>query len=412
MNHKKIFLIALVVLSTNRQSTAGGFQINTQGIKAMTLGGSLASYAADASTVFYNPGGMGFLKKNGITIGGVYLMPQSAYLSPLSGKQVDMKSQTFLPAHFYAAYKINEQFSAGVSFNSPFGLGTEWDNNWEGRYISQKAKLNTYFIQPTGSVNLSENFGVGAGFVYALGNAELTKAIPVASDKTSFGTSNLKGDGHGIGFNIGVYIKSEDKITFAVSYRSKIKIELNNGKASFSDIPSSLASTFPASTTFTTSVKLPSAISLGLSYAITDDIRLHFELDYTGWNVYDSLVFTFPYQYADLNAASHYARNYKNTVAIRLGTNWNVTEKISLRGGVAYDQSPVKDGYVTPDLPDANKVSFAAGISFKLGDKFNIDAGYEFETLKERQDVNTETNLSGSYKTFIHAAGLGINYNF
>jgi long-chain fatty acid transport protein len=72
----------------------------------------------------------------------------------------------------------------------------------------------------------------------------------------------------------------------------------------------------------------------------------------------------------------------------------------------------VKDGYVTPDLPDANKVSFAAGISFKLGDKFNIDAGYEFETLKERQDVNTETNLSGSYKTFIHAAGLGINYNF
>lgn len=405
----------LLFLAGTHFCAAGGFQINAMGIKAMSMGGSLSAWAHDASIVFYNPGGMGFLddkNKFYFSAGGVFIMPKSSYLSPLTGKQTDMEAQNFIAPHFYGSYRISDFLSAGVSFNSPYGLGTKWNNDWEGKYISQEASLQSFYLQPAVSANISEKLGVGAGFIYAFGNAELKKAIPVETATSPYGTGILKGKGNGMGFNAGVYMKMDDKISFAVAYRSKIKIEVNSGDASFTGIPESLSETFPATTSFTTTVKLPAVISLATSYKFNDNIQGHFEINYTGWHVFDSLVFTFPYQYTELNTANHYGRKYQNVVAVRAGAAFRITRNFAVRAGAAYDQTPVKNGYVTPDAPDANKYAFTGGISVNFSKNLSVDISYGAESLKERQDENNETGFGGSFKSFVHAGGLGINYEF
>ncbi|MBK7856278.1 MAG: outer membrane protein transport protein [Bacteroidetes bacterium] len=205
------FLPFLLVLYF--QSFGGGFQINTMGQRALSMGGSLTALSLDASVTFFNPGGMSFLKNNSIMIGTTAIMPKTAFLSALDGKQVDMESQIFFPFYAYGTYHINEKISAGISINTPFGLGTKWNDEWEGRYITQEAKLKTIYFQPTLSYKVSEKFAIGAGVVFTTGKAELKKATPIQSSSSSFGTGTLKGSANGFGFSVGAFISLIKNIT-------------------------------------------------------------------------------------------------------------------------------------------------------------------------------------------------------
>lgn len=412
MRRSHYFLTTITFLFYSSKIFGGGFQINTQSQKASSMGGSLTGVALDASVTFFNPGGMVFLPKSCALIGATGIMPKSAYLSPLTGTQTDMESQTFLPFHVYGAFKLNEKLALGLSINTPYGLGTKWDKNWEGRYISQEAKLASFYFQPTVAYKVSEKLGIGAGFVYAHGTASVKKAVPVESSSTSYGTAELKGNGDNFGFNAGLQVTFSDELSAGISYRSKIKIKVKDGDATFTDIPASLQGQFPSSTTFNTTVNLPSVLSVAVGYHVTKEVLIHLETNLTGWSSYDSLNFTFPSAYPALNASGKNARKYKDAIAVRLGVQYSATKKLDIRAAAAFDQSPVKDGYVTPDLPDANKYVFALGLTFKISEALHVDASYLFETFTERQDVNKETMFGGSYKTLIHAAGLGINYNF
>ena len=76
------------------------------------------------------------------------------------------------------------------------------------------------------------------------------------------------------------------------------------------------------------------------------------DFNFTGWSVYDSLKFEFT-DNTTLNYSE--AKKYKSVIAIRLGAEYKYSRKLDLRAGIAYDQSPVKDGYLSPELPDANQ---------------------------------------------------------
>ncbi len=388
-------------------SCAGGFQINTQGQKANSMAGVATGLGTDASSVFFNPGALSLQEKSNIMLGINYISPRASYLSPYNGN-VDAQKQHFTPFYLYGFYKI-KKFSVGLGVNNPYGLGTDWGNDWEGKYIIQKINLTTYYIQPTVAYRITDKIGIGAGFVYTTGSALVKKAVPVTGNTTSWGEVELKGTGHGFGFNAGVFVRFDEKATVGLNYRSKVKMKLKDGDASFSDIPASLAFQFPASTTFNSSLNLPSTLSLGIAYNFTEKLNIAFDLNLTGWAVYDSLNFEFP-DYESLDSRSE--RNYKNAVAARLGARYKVTPKLDVRAGIAFDQSPVRDGYLSPELPDANKSVLSFGAGYRITEKFSADLAFMFENLSERSDTNKETGFSGKYKTNVTIVGLGLNYQF
>jgi long-chain fatty acid transport protein len=390
-------------------SFAGGFQINTQGQKSTSMGGSVSSVALDGSVVFYNPGALAFINHSYFNAGVSLIVPKTSYLGQ-SGVKESMPGQVYTPFSLYAAYAWKPKVNVGLAINTPFGLGTKWDSNWSGRYITQEAKLNALNIQPTLSYKFNDHLSIGVGPMIVLGNADLTKALPYTSSAGD-AVVELKGTGTSVGANAGInYINGN--YSLGIAYRTSTKIDISSGDASFTNVPNSLLQigTIPSSASFETSVTLPSVLSVGMGYNVTPKVLITLDMNYTGWKVYDSLNFIFA-DNAQLD--SRQARNYKNAVAVRAGIQYIKTDRITLRAGLAFDQTPVQDGYVSPELPDANRLIYAAGLSYKLKGNFSVDFSLMYENVKERKEVdNMQTNFNGTYKTNLVVGGLGLQYEF
>jgi long-chain fatty acid transport protein len=102
---------------------------------------------------------------------------------------------------------------------------------------------------------------------------------------------------------------------------------------------------------------------------------------------------------------------YKNTVAFCLGGQYKITESFCVRLGISYGLSPIQNGYVTPETPDANRVNYTLGLGYAITKKFGVNASVLFTSFK-RTDTNMETNLSGTYQTNVVAPGLSLFYKF
>ncbi|MFN0190117.1 MAG: OmpP1/FadL family transporter [Bacteroidia bacterium] len=389
---------------------AGGYQINTQSQKGLSMGGSVTGLAMDASVSFYNPAGLSALDSNYFNFGACFLLPKTAFLGPYGGTE-QLSAKSISTFYLYGNYILNSKLTLGLSINNPFGLGTEWDANWSGRYVTQEARISTLFVQPTIAYKVNERFSVGVGPVIVTGNTKFRRALNVLNQDGSDGQLELKGAGNGFGFNAGIFA-GFGKTTVGVSYRSEVKLDIENGNAVYSNIPSSLIlnGTFPNNTKYISSFTLPSVISLGIGRVLNEKFTANVDFNFTGWSVVDSLVFSYP-DYPGLNTSS--ARNLKNSFAIRVGAKYQYSERMQLRGGIGYDQSPVPNGYVNPELPDADKIILGAGCTYRLKSGWSLEGTFSFEDLRERkEEKNRQENINGTYKSYIYVLGLGLQYQF
>lgn len=188
-------------------------------------------------------------------------------------------------------------------------------------------------------------------------------------------------------------------------------MKADNQSATFTNIPGAAAASFPASNTFTTALPLPSELTLGFGYKATNKLTLALDYIFTGWSAYDSLNINFGTKTSTLDI-SRSARLYKNTSTIRLGGNYAYSKKLDLRAGVFYDQTPVQDGYVTPESPDNNRVGATLGASYKVNDALTVDFSYMHQNVPARLQKNLETNLEGTFATKVNSVGVGVSYNF
>jgi long-chain fatty acid transport protein len=389
---------------------AGGYQINTQSQKGLSMGGSVTGLAMDASVTFYNPAGLSVLDSNYFNFGACLLLPKTAFLGPYGGTE-QLSVNSFSTFYLYGNYILNSKLTLGLSVNTPFGLATEWEDNWSGRYVTQEARISTLFIQPTIAYKLNDRFSVGVGPVVVTGNTKFRSALNVLNQDGSDGQLELKGSGNGFGFNAGIFA-GFGKTSVGVSYRSEVELDIENGDAVFSNIPTSLIlnGSFPNNTNYNSSITFPSVISLGVGRVLSDKLTANLDFNFTGWGVIDSLVFSYS-DYPDLNASL--ARKLKNSFSIRVGAKYQNSERMQLRLGIGYDQSPVPDGYVNPELPDADKIILGVGCTYKLKKGWSIEGSFAYENLRERKEEgNKQDNINGTYKSYIYVLGLGLQYQF
>ena len=154
---------------------------------------------------------------------------------------------------------------------------------------------------------------------------------------------------------------------------------VKSGDAKFT-VPSSLASNFPDGK-FTSRLPLPSVTSLGFAYKINTKTTIALDINYTGWKAYDTLGFDYENNTASLIDTKS-ARNYKNTFAFRIGGDYKITTELTARLGFAYALTPVPDGYVTPETPDANRINYTAGLGYNFKKHVAINASFLFTTFK------------------------------
>lgn len=408
---KQVLLIGSLLL-TSAAAFGAAFQLNLQGVRQLAMGGTGTAVPWDAATIFYNPGGLSALK-NIQAYGSVqFLVPKSRYIESPTGTYIaESKDRTYTPFNLYVggplAYK--SKFSLGVGVYTPFGTGIKWDDNWRGRYVIQDIQLQTIFIQPTLSYKINDIVSVGAGFVIGTGSLDLQKAVPLQNQNGEDGSAKLEGNALGFGYNVGVHLRANQYLQFGISYRSSVNMKVKRGYASFS-VPSSLSSSFPY-TAFKADLALPQVVSVGIGVRPTQRLTLQLDANYVGWSSYDSLVFDYENNTSALSDTRS-PRRYKNTVILRLGGSYMINDKFTAMLGCAYDPTPVKDGYLSPDLPDNNHVMATGGLTFRPVKRLTIMGVLEYVFTPSRTGELAADNFGGKYQTKIINPGLGLTYDF
>ncbi|MDF2454267.1 MAG: fadL [Cytophagaceae bacterium] len=405
----KKLLIILISLSPFL-AQAQGFQVNLQGQKQQAMSSAGTGLALDEASVFFNPGAVSHLEKNGVSVGVSPTIAHSTFQSTSNQSQARSTSPVSTPFTAYSVWGPEEsKLKFGLGIYTPFGSTIQWEDGWSGRFQLTRLQLFSVFIQPTVSYKISDKVGIGAGFVYGIGKIDLRRDLPVVDANGNYGNAKLTGNANGIGFNAGIYLKPIEKLSIGITYRSRVDMKVNKGNAEF-NVPSSLSSNFPNGG-FSSSLPLPRVITLGVGFRATDKLLLAADVNFIGWSAYKELAFDYENNTSTLQDTKS-ERNYKDTYAFRLGGQYSIKENFHVRAGVAYQLTPVQDGYVTPELPDANKMNYSVGVGYTFAEKLTVDASFTFEDFDKRTDTNKETNFSGSYKTYIAIPGISLSYNF
>jgi long-chain fatty acid transport protein len=222
------------------------------------------------------------------------------------------------------------------------------------------------------------------------------------------GEAQLNGSANGVGFNLGAQMKFSDNLQVGVSYRSQINMSISGGSANFT-VPTSLRDSFP-NTRFDSQLPIPQVASIGIGYRI-NNWTLQADFNYTGWNSFDSLRFNFAQHTSSLQD-EHMPRHYHNTFTPRIGANYKLSKKVSVMAGAAYDPTPVANGFVSPELPDQDRIVLTCGVSIKPIPRLTILAAFEATDGIKRAATYNYAGFDGTYKTEAATPGIGLYYNF
>ncbi len=403
---RKITLLLLSSFFLSMTVFAGGYQVRLQGNKQNGMGLVGTSLNMGSSSIFYNPGALSLMKDRlHFELGASGVMSNIDFQMAGTNSNWQTENPTSTPFYVYGAGKVNDMITVGVGVYTPYGSTAKWADDWAGKLLIQNISLSAIFVQPTISFNFNDKFGIGGGFIFAIGNVEINKAINYSNDANA----NLKGSTTSYGYNLGAFYKATDKLSFGVDYRSKITMKMEGGDATFT-VPTALQTTIPTDNKFNAELPLPANLDFSVSYQATEKLLLAFELDWVMWGTYESLDFTFEQQGALLNSSN--PRNYKDTYIPRIGAQYALNEKFNLRAGMYYDQSPTDEKYFTPETVSLNTFAYTLGLSFMPTEKLSIDASFLQLFGQKSEKEYTPDNFNGTYQVITYIPGIGVSYRF
>lgn len=383
---------------------AAGFALIEQ--NASGLGNAYAgqaAVAADASTIFFNPAGMAYLPDRQVVLAGHLIKPKAEFsgsVSPaISGGQGGDAGSWALVPNAYFAFRLTPDVHLGVGVNSPFGLKTDYDADWIGRYQAITSEVKTVNLNPSIAWKVSDSLALGAGLNLQWVEATLTNRIriPILGQPLV----KIKGDDYGWGYNLGVLWQLSANTRIGLAYRSEVDYTLE-GKSSTSN-PLVNALNGPV----TASVVLPDSASLSLFHRLSPKWDLLADVTWTGWSDFDDLPIK-----GTVNKTT--VENWKDIARYSLGVTWHPSDKLSLRGGVAYDEAPVSDAYRTPRIPDGARTWVAFGGQYQFSKRSTIDFGYAHLFVNDPglQSSDNGTTLTGQYESAVDILSAQMTLNF
>ena len=432
---------------------------NASGLGHAYAGGAAA--AEDVSTIFYNPAGLVRLQSMQLVVAANLICPstkfhdggsQAAFAQPLGGTGGDAGSCAGVP-NLYFGVPFTDKWSFGVGVNVPYGLKTEYDSDWLGRFQAIKSKVETYNVNPVISWEPAPTWTVGGGVSWQRLNAELTNQVnyaaayaqgvqsavasglvPPTAANTLIGAAaglesgaRVKGDDSSWGWNVGVLWQATPQTRIGAAYRSHVKYDVD-GNVSFDNptavgpLPPTLA---PAGAAILNGVnaqlfdggvrlkiKLPDTANVSIFHQFDSKWDLMADLQYTGWSSIEQLQIV----RTTGTVLSTTPENFRNTWRISAGANYRYSDKWTLRGGVAWDETPIRDEDRTPRLPDNDRTWLALGAQYKFNDNWSVDAAYAYIWVRDasinQNAGNTAANglISGTYKANVNIVGLQVTY--
>ncbi len=358
-------------------ATAGGFMLREG--SAAAIGGALSGRTSgdrDVSYSIHNPASLRGVKSGEVSVGAAALFASGNAQTDL---QIPGFSSTDTPGEdavipsLAIGYRLNDKLVLGLAVDSPFGLASEYDSNFVGAFDAVRSELTTITVTPMISYDFTPGFTLAGGVMLQYADAELQNFVGPG------GVANVSGDGYDVGFTLGALIEPVDGTVVGVTVQSGFSHKLDG---SFTDnFP--LSEGNPAEARF----DLPAVVSVGLTQRITDDLRAMAELEFANWSAFDSIAITDK----TTGQVRTDPQNYRNSVMAAFGAEYDVSSDLTLRAGLAYDQTPTEGAFRTTRVPDGSRWWFAVGASYDITERVGIDASYLYLTIAD----NTVTLRNG-----------------
>jgi long-chain fatty acid transport protein len=312
-------------------------------------------------------------------------------------------------------------FNFGVM--TPFGLGTWWEEDHAGRFLSKRADLRVIDMSPSLSLQLNDGLAVGIGIDYVIGQIDLTRQIGVLNPYTQqvadVGQVHMYTDGmsnDAWGWNLSVLAKSESGFSFGALYRSGYEITYD-GEASFTqyltgyaDFDAAVAELLPfeGNVPLGTEIEFPDYWTMGVAYS-GETVTVSGQYGHVGWSSFRTLPIEFP-NHPHLN--SEVEENYVNADQYRLGFEYQASEAIAFQAGALYDNTPQPRESMSPLLGDGDRTGACIGLSWIHG-KMRSDIGYMYLWFDDRSTEGQSIDgYNGRYDTTAMLFGASLTLTF
>lgn len=480
----KMVLTAAAVLSV-LTANAEGYQINSQSARQWGMAHTGTALKLGAESMLFNPAGMAYMNsKFDVSLGTILIKSKVEFEQPGYTHQTDNPLST--PIFGHIGYKPCKNLAIGVNITNPAGNSLVWGDNWAGATMIQNVSLKAFSIQPTVSYKIGDIVSLGAGLMIDFGSFAQEKGLVAANAFNGLGTlagqlassplasmlpaalgqlpgaiqsfANqtpvgiaLEGSSKvSYGVNLGAMVNITPKLTLGLTYRSKVKLSVEEGTAKLNyandaaetvintikgfdatplqaletagQLPKGTVATIKGTqtqlatmgaldgATFSASMPIPSIFSAGLAYKPNQAWTITGEAQFTQWSAYDKLDITFKTAAGEMLQSS--VKDYENTVAVRLGAECVITDFITARAGVYMDTPPVQMDNYNPETPSANSYGVTAGATINPMKNLAIDLAVGYLRGEKTTGSYDNGSFVADYTKSAIMPGVAVRFNF
>ncbi|WP_175652428.1 OmpP1/FadL family transporter [Pseudomonas sp. Marseille-P9899] len=427
---KKVTLIkttlSLAVTLASSNLFASGFALNEQSISGMGTGfAGRSSTADDASTVFGNPAGMSRLKREQVTVGGAAVIAKTdiKHASGTFGgsNDGDMVPVVGVPMGYYVK-PIDDHWAFGFGMYVPFGLLTDYENGFAGRYFGSKSEVQVVTLQPTISYAFNDKVSIGFGPTInriegALESAALNRATLGRND----GKVKISGDDTAIGYNIGILVQATDSTRVGLTYHSMVDYKLEGDtKIQGSGFGPLSGSKYDASL----KIKTPESVDFSVTHELDDQWTIYAGSTWTRWSRLEAITVNndgVPAALAPTLGQISEEQNWHDTWAHAIGASYKLNKEWVLRTGFTVDQSPTNNVNRSPRIPTGDRKIFSLGAGWSPNDDMTIDVAYSYlweedakinQTTSPTDPAHFKGSYRATYENSAHGVGASLTYRF
>ena len=414
--------VAVGLLSTSTVTHAAGFQLAEY--SATGLGRAYAGEAAmadGADAQWRNPAMLTYLEGTQVSVGAIYVDPNidiDGTSTSMMGKSTSSNSSDFAHSavipNFYVSHKYNDKFALGFAAGTNYGMETDLGKDFGGANHGNEASVTTMELNLNAAYQVLESVSIGGGIRYIMAEGSFG-AVSTANSLVPLpaGTAlkYMEGDDTAWGWQVGTAWQINESNRLGFTYKSEIDLTLEGYAKGFGFNQANPA----AHKSGSMDLALPATAELASFHQLTDKVAVHASINWTNWSSFKELVADFPGE----NSVEIKQENWEDNYRFALGTTYQMTPKLALRSGIAYDTSAVSEEHRTATIPETDRTWLSIGAGYQWSEQLTLDAGFTYILAKDAKMHETDTaadlfggSFEGEVTGSIWLVGIQANYRF
>ncbi|WP_086970595.1 outer membrane protein transport protein [Vibrio coralliirubri] len=420
--------VAVGLLSTSTATQAAGFQLAEY--SATGLGRAYAGEAAiadNAGSQWRNPALLTYLEGTQVSVGAIYVDPNidiegtSSHTSTPSNSS-DFAHSAVIP-NFYVSHKYNDKFALGFAAGTNYGMETDLGTDFGGSNHGNEASVTTMELNLNAAYQVLENVSIGGGIRYVMAEGSFGAIASPHSPLAGTTLKYMEGDDTAWGWQVGTAWQINENNRLGFTYKSEVDLTLEGHAkgVGFDAVAGLIGSPVKSQYNGSMQLALPATAELASLHQLTDKVAIHASINWTNWSSFKELVADIP-EFGAASSQDIKQENWEDNYRFALGTTYQMTPKLALRSGIAYDTSAVSEEHRTATIPETDRTWLSIGAGYQWSEQLTLDAGFTYILAKDAKMYESDPGLGGadmfggSFKGEVTGSiwlvGIQANYRF